>query len=193
MLLSVRTVSLAALAAGLLAYAAVPHVNRGILGPNAPIAADGSMMAGRARTRPADGAFPQASPTSDNPADFEPAIERERSYADFLRSRLQMLAGKLDVSLCKGSERQTMFFAVRDYYQTRGREKHNFSLRGPRAAAAIEREWSGAADRNIDNNVRHAVQYGFLHKHDFATVPEFTKTFADTQEFGEGCTVADDR
>ena len=75
------------------------------------------------------------------------------------------------------------------YYGTRGREKHGFSLRGPRAKAAIEQEWSTPLDRQIDEFVRQAVQSGFLHKDEVPAnvYPEFAKVFADTKEIGAGC------
>lgn len=197
MLLSARTVTFTALAIAVLVLASAQGINRSILDPNGPIAADGSMTAGRARTfhdaEPASGALTPSNQMSDDPADFEPAIERERSHAEAQRAQFKNFGGKLDVSLCKGSDRWMLFLAVRDYYQTRGREKSGFALRGPRATAAIDREWSSATDREIDNYVKHALQYGFLHQRDFSALPEFAKTFADTEEFGEGCTEADAR
>jgi hypothetical protein len=79
--------------------------------------------------------------------------------------------------------------ALHNYYDARGREKHSFSLRGPRAKVAMEREWSTPADRRIDEFVRRALLSGFLHKNEVLThyLPEFETTFADTQEVGAGC------
>jgi hypothetical protein len=39
--------------------------------------------------------------------------------------------------------------------------------------------------------VRHASQYGILHRSDVPSDPysEFAKTFAGTKEFGDGCSV----
>jgi hypothetical protein len=190
----------AAIALGAAAFAALfAHHGHRPLDPNDPIAADGSSIAGRAHTifdtDPALGAAGQPSSDSDDPADFQPMIKNDRPWAESSRARFKTLGGRLDWSLCKGGTRQTLLYAVRDYYSTRGREKHIFSRRGPRAKAAIEQEWSTPADLEIDNYVRHALQYGILHKTDVPKDPysEFAKTFADTQELGAGCTTADNR
>lgn len=165
-----------------------------VLDPNDPIATDGSLIAGRAHTifdsEPVLGAFEAPHPNSDDPADFEPLIKHDRPWAESARALFKTLHGRLDWSLCTGSARQLLLLAVRNYYLTRGREKHTFSLRGPQATAAIEQEWSTPADREIDDYVRHAVQYGIVHKRDFPANynPEFAKVFADTQEYGIGCT-----
>ena len=195
-----RTVGMIALAAVAFVYVFEPGGTHRVLDPNDPIAADGSLIAGRAHTifdtNPAYGAFrPPARSDSDDPADFEPAIKRDRGWAETDRALFKRLLGRLDWSLCKGSDHAFLMMAVRNYYGTRGREKHNFSLRGPRATAAIEQEWSTPLDRQIDDYVRHAVQYGIVHKSDFPakTYPEFAHVFADTKEFGVGCTGTDSR
>ena len=80
--------------------------------------------------------------------------------------------------------------AVRSYYEERGRLLAEFSHRGPRAKSAMDREYSTPADREIDDYVRHALQYGILQKSDFParTYPDFARTFADVQQLGNGCT-----
>ena len=194
-------IAAAARTVGIIALAAVAFVDvfehggtHRVLDPNDPIAADGSLIAGRAHTifdtNPAYGAFrPPARSDSDDPADFEPAIKRDRGWAESDRAPFQTLLGRLDWSLCKGSDHALLMMAVRNYYGTRGREKHNFSLRGPRATAAVEQEWSTPLDRQIDDYVRHALHYGIVHKSDFPakSYPEFAHVFADTEEFGVGC------
>ena len=192
-----RTVGMAALIAAALICIFTPRIKHRLLDPNDPIAADGSLIAGRAHTifdTAAYGALkPQPRADSDDPADFEPIIKLDRGWAVTDRAEFKPLLGRLDASLCKGSDHQRLMRAVHNYYGTRGREKHNFSVRGPRATAAIEAEWSTPADREIDDYVRHALQYGLIHKADFParTFPEFVKTFADAEEFGVGCTGAD--
>ena len=195
-----RTVGVIALAAVAFVYVFEPGGTHRVLDPNDPIAADGSLIAGRAHTifdtNPAYGAFrPPVRSDSDDPADFEPAIKRDRGWAESDRALFKRLLGRLDWSLCKGSDHALLMMAVRNYYGTRGREKHNFSLRGPRASAAIEKEWSTPADRDIDNYVRHALQYGILHKSDVPrdSYAEFAKVFADAEPLGNGCTAADNR
>lgn len=186
-----------ALVAVAFVYLFAPGGAHRVLDPNDPIAADGSLIAGRAHTifdtEPAYGAFRQpARSDSDDPADFEPAIKRDRGWAESDRALFKTLLGRLDWSLCKGSDHALLMTAVRNYYGTRGREKHIFSLRGPRATAAIEQEWSTPLDRQIDDYVRHALQYGIVHKSDFPAkaYPEFARVFADAEEFGVGCTAS---
>jgi hypothetical protein len=200
-------IAAAARTVGIIALAAVAFVDvfehggtHRVLDPNDPIAADGSLIAGRAHTifdtNPAYGAFRlPARSDSDDPADFEPAIKRDRGWAESDRALFKPLLGRLDWSLCKRSDHGLLMMAVRNYYGTRGREKHNFSLRGPRATAAIEQEWSTPLDRQIDDYVRHALQYGIVHKSDFPAKanPEFAHVFAGAEEFGVGCTGTDSR
>ena len=195
-----RTVGIIALAAVAFVYVFEHGGTHRVLDPNDPIAADGSLIAGRAHTifdtNPAYGAFrPPVRSDSDDPADFEPAIKRDRGWAESDRALFKPLLGRLDWSLCKGGDHRMLMMAVRNYYGTRGREKHIFSLRGPRATAAIEQEWSTPLDRQIDDYVRHALQYGIVHKSDFPAkaYPEFAHVFADAEEFGVGCTGTDSR
>jgi len=195
-----RTVGMIALAAVAFVYVFEPGGTHRVLDPNDPIAADGSLIAGRAHTifdtNPANGAFrPPARSDSDDPADFEPLIRIDMKAAESDRKLFKRLLGRLDWSLCTGGDRRLLLLAVRTYYATRGREKYIFSLRGPRASAAIEKEWSTPADRDIDNYVRHALQYGILHKSDVPrdSYAEFAKVFADAEALGTGCTAADNR
>lgn len=193
----VRAAGLSALAAVMIAFVFAPGDRHRLLDPNDPIAADSSTIAGRARTiydsNPLLGALNQDRSNSDDPADFEPLIKTERPFTERDRSLFARLRPRLDWSLCKGGGRQMLILAVRTYYEERGRLLSEFSHRGPRAKSAIEQEWSTPDDRQIDDYVRHAVQYGILHKSEFPakSYPEFARLFADTQEFGVGCTVAD--
>jgi hypothetical protein len=195
----VRTAGVTVFAAMAIAYLFAP---RGVrpLDPNEPIAADGSMVAGRAHTiydtAPMPGSYGSPRSDSDNPADFEPLMKADRPTIEFDRSMFAGLLPKpLDSSLCKEREHGELLLAVRTYYGERGREKRAFALRGPQARAAIERVWSTPADRDIDGFVLHAVQYGLLHKSEMANDPygEFARTFGDIRELGTGCTKADNR
>jgi hypothetical protein len=195
-----RTVGMTALVAvALVLLFARGSTTHRVLDPSDPIAADGSLIAGRAHTifdtEPALGAFREPRPNSDDPADFEPLIRIDMKAAESERALFKRLLGRLDWSLCTGSDRRWLLLAVRTYYATRGREKYIFSLRGPRTKAAIESEWSTPADRDIDDYVRHALQYGILHKSDVPrdSYAEFAKVFADTEALGTGCTAADNR
>jgi hypothetical protein len=193
MIAAVRTMLLAALAAIVFAVVFAPRAAHKALDPAEPIAADGSMIAGRAQTiydtNPLLGAFGEVRPDPDDPNEFQWLIENDRWYTERDREAIAKLLGPLDASRCENAVRTRLIGAVRTYYGTRGREKHGFSLRGPRAKAAIEQEWSTPLDRQIDDFVRQAVQSGFLHKNEVPAnvYPEFATVFADTREIGAAC------
>jgi hypothetical protein len=168
--------------------------------PNEPIAADGSLIAGRAHTiydtDPMPGTYGSPRSDSDDPADFEPLMKADRPSIESDRALFaRLLPGPLDSSLCEKRQHGMLILAVRTYYSERGREKRAFAVRGPRARDAMERVWSTPTDRDIDDYVRHAVQYGLLHKSEMANDPygEFVRTFGSTKELGAGCTAADSR
>jgi hypothetical protein len=194
MLPSLRIMFVAALAAIVLAVAFEPRAKHRALDPNEPIAADGSMTAGRAQTiydtNPILRAASEAPrPDPDDPREFEDRIAIEKWGTDHARDAMAQQIGPVDSALCEPAAHTRLMTAVHNYYDVRGRQKHSFSLRGPRATAAIEREWSTPVDRRIDEYVRQAIQSGFLHKDEVLThyLPEFAKTFADTHEVGASC------
>jgi len=171
-----------------------PRAGHRSLDPDEPIAADGSMIAGRAQTiydtNPLLGAFGEPPrPDPDDPKDFAWRIENDRWTNDHARNQLAELVGPLDASRCEDVARQRLIQAVRVYYRTRGGEIRSFALRGPHAEAAMEREWSTPVDRRIDEFVRQALRSGFLHKDEVPAnvYPEFARVFADTQEIGAAC------
>jgi hypothetical protein len=185
-------------AAAAFAVALTPRSPRRVLDPHEPIAADGSMIAGRAATiydtNPLYGAFKQPLPGSDDPQDVEADLKHAQWTAQYDRGPItRNMRAPLDWSRCKKAARAHLVGVVRIYYLIRGGEISRFAARGPRAKAAIEAVWSTPDDRQIDNFVRHALQYGILHKTDFPehTYPEFARMFADVQELGAGCTSAD--
>jgi hypothetical protein len=200
MVAAVRTAPIVSvLAAVALVVVFMPRSARRALDPNEPIAAYGSMTAGRAATiydtNPLFGAFRQPLPGSDEPQDIEDDIKHAVWTAEHDRAPMKGLLGPLNWSRCKTMAHLQLVSAVRMYYGTRGREISRFSVRGPRATAAIEQVWSTPADRQIDDFVRHALQYGILRKGDLPghTYPEFAKVFAGVQELGAGCSTTDGR
>lgn len=113
----------------------------------------------------------------------------EKPWTDRSRQGIAKLLGPLDASACEEANRKRLIAAVRIYYDTRGRQKHSFALRGPHAKAAIELQWSSALDQRIDTFVRQAVRSGFLHKHEIPgrAYPEFAKVVDAEQEIGAAC------
>jgi hypothetical protein len=193
---AVRITVIAALAAVAIAYTLTPSRSNRPLDPNEPIAADGSMTAGRAATIYDTNPLLRArlSDDSDDPADFSRQIKADRPIIAADRALFKRLLSRpLDASLCKARDHTMLLLAVRTYYSERTREKRAYALRGPHANAAIQKEWSAPAVAEIDDFVRHAVQYGLLHKGELRSnfYAEFDGTVADIQELGTGCTAAD--
>jgi len=183
-------------AALIAAYILVPIGSHRELGPNDPIAADGSMQAGRNATiydtMPEFTAVHRSD--SDDPRDYLPLMKADHPVIAADRALFKgLLLRPLDASLCKARNHRMLLLAVRVYYDERGREKKTYGLHGPRATAAVQNVWSTPADIEIDDYVRHAVQYGLLHKSELRPNlnAEFAKTVADVQELGTGCTAAD--
>jgi hypothetical protein len=190
---ALRVMLVAVLAAIVFEVAFAPRANHRPLDPDEPIAANGSMIAGKARTiydtNPLLGAFGEKRENPDDPESFQWRIENDRWTNDHARDAMAQVVGPVDGALCAPAAHTRLMTALHNYYDARGREKHSFSLRGPRATAAMEREWSTPADHRIDEFVRRALLSGFLHKDEVLThyLPEFERTFADTQEVGAGC------
>jgi hypothetical protein len=190
---ALRAMLVAVLAAIVFEVAFAPRAPHRALAPDEPIAADGSMLAGKARTiydtNPLLGAFGEKHEDPDDPKSFQWRIENERWTSDHARDAMVQVVGPVDGSLWAPSAHRRLMTALHNYYDARGREKHSFSLRGPRAKAAMDREWSTPADRQFDEFVRRTLLSGFVHKNEVLThyLPEFEKTFADTQEVGVGC------
>ena len=157
------------------------------------------MIAGRAATiydtNPLFGAFRRPLPGSDDPQDVEADLKHAQWTAEYDRKPIQSLLGPLPWSRCEKSAHARLVSAAQIYYGTRGREIGRFEVRGPHAKAAIDAVWSTPDDRQIDDFVRHALQYGILHKRDFPgnIYPEFVRIFADVQELGAGCSTTDSR
>jgi hypothetical protein len=195
MIVVLRAVFLVALVAIAVLLVVAPRVAQRPLDPDQATAADGSMTAGRMRTiydtspilRSAAEA-PRSDP--DDPQDFEQRLTIEQPNDDHARNAMAEVLGPVDGSLCESAAHRRLMTAVHNYYDTRGRQKHSFDLRGPRASAAIEKVWSTPVDRQIDEFVRRTVLSGFLHKNEVLAayyLPEFAKTFAATDEVGAEC------
>ncbi len=193
MIAALRMMLVAVLAAIAFEVIFVPRTRHRALDPDEPIAADGSMIAGKAATiydtNPLLGAVDEKREDPDDPKSFQWRIENDRWTNDHARDAMVQVVGPIDGSLCAPAAHTRVMTALRNYYDARGREKYSFALRGPRAKAAMEQEWSTPADRRIDEFVRQALLSGFLHKDEVLRhyLPEFKSTFANTQEIGAAC------
>jgi hypothetical protein len=163
------------------------------LDPDEPAAADGSLIAGRARTifdyDPLLGAFGETRPDPDDPRNFQDYFEMEWEWADRSRDDIARLLAPVDWSFCEPARHQHLVAALQTYYGVRGRQKASFRLRGPRAAAFIEREWSTRIDKRIDAFVRQLIASGFLQAREISprAYPEFAQVTADVSPIGKTC------
>jgi hypothetical protein len=150
-----------------LAMLLIPSERRPPLDPDEPLAADGSLAAGRARTifqfDPLLGAFDEPRPADpDNPHDFEEYFEIESHWVDGSRDGIVDLIEPVGPALCAPDKRKRLIAAIATYYDTRSRQKASFRIRGPRASQFIEQAWSTATDRRIESFVQQLVTKGFL-------------------------------
>src|SRR5665213_1363833 len=146
---------------GILAIALFAGDHKRLLDPRDPIAANGSLAAGRALTfaelKPAT---EPASSGLDDPVVFErrfsgSSIERDReAILDF-----SMLSGP---ALCEVDRRQQMIDAFQKYYGTRKYLHTEFHFRGPRASQFIDNALTTTKDSQIDAFVRQLLESGYL-------------------------------
>lgn len=191
----VRAIAKAAAATVIIAVAVsvflAPNNKRRFLDPREPVAADGSLIAGRARTIfDSEPALQEPLPPNpDDPRDFEERIKDDKWSNDHSREAIAQLVGPLDRTFCENARHKLLIAAAQAYYGIRSREKRSFAMRGPHAKAAMDKEWSTPLDQRIDDFMRAALVSGFLRKDDLPApvYPEFAKVFADTDEASSVC------
>ena len=130
-----------------------------VLGPRDPIAADGSLTAGRALTI-GDQQAALEKPRSDLD---DPVIFRERLSASSVESdRLAVLGfvGLAGPTICEW--RAQMIAAIRKYYGTKAYFLNEFHFRGPRAARFVDDALASPEDRKIDALVQQWIKTGYL-------------------------------
>ncbi len=135
----------------------LPRDKHRALDPDEPIAADGSMIAGRARTiydtNPIlRAAGQEARLDPDDPASFEAAIKHDRPWAEGERAYVKALFGPLDWSRCKGPRRQMLINAVLLCHMARAAARKTAF----RYAARVPRPRSTAGARSRDRCLRPA-------------------------------------
>ncbi len=150
-----------------LAMLVIPSERRAALDPDEPLAADGSLTAGRALTifqfDPLLGAFDEPRPDNpDDPRDFEEYFEIESHWVGESRDGIVDLIEPVGPALCVPEKHKRLIAAIVTYYDTRSRQKASFRIRGPRASQFIEQAWSTTTDRRIEAFVQQLVAKGFL-------------------------------
>ncbi|CAL75400.1 hypothetical protein; putative membrane protein [Bradyrhizobium sp. ORS 278] len=134
---------------------------RTLLGPRDPIAADGSLKAGRALTiSDLDPTSERATPDLDDPGGFEQRfssspIERNRdAVLEFARS--------FGPALCKPDRRQQLIATIQEYYATKRYLSAEFHFRGPRASQFIKAAWTTPKDHEIEDFVQQLLEKGYI-------------------------------
>jgi hypothetical protein len=131
------------------------------LDPDEPIAVDGSLIAGGARTFDSLQTPVRIAIDHDSPAEIEARLKLEQVWTDRVRSQMAALVGS-DIDLCNTYDRERLIAALHAYYDARGRQKTSFAMRGPNGRSAIEEAWATGSDRMIDQFVRYIFVLGFL-------------------------------
>lgn len=133
--------------------------SRRALDPRDPIAADGSLTAGRALTL-ADQEPPKAPVDLDDPLSFERVFSR----SSIGRSRDAVLEF-IELSgsaICESHRRQQLIDAIRLYNADRKYLSTEFHFRGPRASKFIDQAWTSEKDLKIEGFTAQLVQQGYL-------------------------------
>jgi hypothetical protein len=165
------------------------------LDPDEPLAQDGSLAAGRARTivdvEPALGAFdePKPPPDPDESGAIQETFEIQADWTGRRREEVVAFLAATDGAFCDERHRQDLITAMKGYYAVRARQRFSFSQRGPRAKSFIEAAWSTPVDRRIDRFARLLVISGTITSRDIRedAYPEFAKAVADIVVTGDGC------
>lgn len=165
------------------------------LDPDEPLAQDGSLAAGRARTifdfEPALGAFdePQPPRDPDESSAIQETFEIQADWTGQQREKVVAFLAATDGAFCDEPHRQDVITAIKNYYAVRARQKFSFSQRGPRAKSFIEAAWSTPVDRQIDRFARLLMISGTITSLDIRkeAYPEFAKAVADIVVTGDGC------
>jgi hypothetical protein len=150
-----------------LAMVLIPFERQIPLDPDQPLAADGSLVAGRARTifqfDALLGAFDEPRPVNpDDPHDFEEYFEIQSTSVGQSRDGVVDLIEPIGLGLCAPDRRKRLIAAIGTYYDTRSRQKASFRVRGPRASRFIEQAWSTTTDHRIESFVQQLIRRGFL-------------------------------
>ncbi len=176
--------------AGLLLVTQRQHVP---IDPDEPLAADGSLAAGKARTiydiDPALGApDPPIKVDSDDPNVFRRRFEEEAYWTARARPPMLEFLDRSDVWLCEDANRERLVEAVKTYYDIRGRQKASFSGRGPRAREFIAQAWATPLDQRIDAFARRVIMSGILDAYLPRTYhPELAEAAAGAKPVGAAC------
>jgi hypothetical protein len=139
------------------------------LEPRNPIAADGSLTAGRALTL-ADQEPPKTPTDLDDPTTFE----RRFAGSSVERSRDAVLAfiELPDSATCEPDRRKQLIAAIRLYKADRNYLSTEFHFRGPRASKFIDQAWTSEKDRKIEGYTARLVQQGYMRPSDISP-PDF--------------------
>ena len=178
-----------------LIVALIPVGRHDPLDPDEPLALDGSMAAGRARTifqfERVLGAFdePKPPPDPDDPQNFRPYLDIQRFWMDNRREAVRGFFFAVPDSLCEMPTSSLLMAAIHGYYQGRGAQKASFVRRGPNASAFIEETWATDVDREIDAFVRNLLMAGYLPESDVRrrNYPELAKVVAGAKQAGAAC------
>jgi hypothetical protein len=172
-LLAMTTVSAALFFAG---------EHKQLLGPRDPIAADGSLQAGRALT------ISELKPVAerpmsdlDDPSKFEERFSK--SPVDQVRNAILEFEPP-GPAMCEPDRRAQIIAAIQNYYSTKKYLNTEFHFRGPRASRFIDEAWTTPKDRQIEAFVRQLLERGYLRAREISPQDHSFLLDAFAQQFG---------
>jgi hypothetical protein len=130
-----------------------------VLGPSDPIAADGSLTAGRALTiselKP-----PAPLPDLDDPGIFERVFLN--SSAEPSRDAILAFIELTGPALCESDRHAQMVAAIRNFYGIKKYLSAEFHFRGPRASKFIDEAWASSKYQQVEAVVQQLLERGYL-------------------------------
>jgi hypothetical protein len=160
--------------------------------PNAPLAVDGSLAAGRNRT------FTDQHPGIYVPPQLSQRETGDTRDRDFLRSidanmRERRRRDALDQlrrpgpALCDGDGRNGFIASMNAYYSERHSQVHGYAIRTPAQQAEVEKAWSTAADQQIDGQLRDFFIRGYFRRTDLRRGQVIDEVLSGAVQTGHAC------
>jgi hypothetical protein len=136
------------------------------LGPRDPIAADGSLTAGRALTIDQIEPPKPAPPGLDDPRQFEErfANSRVERYRDATLEFVKLP----NSALCEPGYRKQIVEAIQNYSGVKRYMSNEYHFRSPRAGKFIDDAWTSAKDRQIEAFVTRLLEQGYFRADEIA-------------------------
>lgn len=157
-----------------LAALVVTGQSRHVPDPRDPIAADGSLTAGRALTL-ADQEPPQPAADLDDPSIFEKRFSN--SSVELSRDAVLKFAELPISTICEPDRRGQLISAIKTYKSDKNYLSTEFHFRGPRASKFIDQAFASEKDLKVEGYMTRLVQQGYLRASEISSPAFFRDIF----------------